>query len=262
MLEFYNWLYMTVSKVMLKLRGELFQRYTEVGSNKLIERSLDVCHIALKRVATFWTPGQPMKSTENMILHLSSEADTYRLLGKGEQGFLSEYAIKLVFEYLAVDPEDRFRDVEDLAGWPSLSNDVTLFTNVKGYLNLDTYAVPDVGLHPSSSFLQCFNSYCNADLRDMTGREELAKFKFHSFNGHSGEEDFKAGIIFLHVNKVSTLSSATHLYSLISLANDQSASFIFFADLDWEPGVRGVGLLEGEWSLSHGARFGDPRSHS
>jgi hypothetical protein len=124
----------------------------------------------------------------------------------------SRMCIEEVFTFITspATPEEvsaRFELIQDLTEDKSrLETCPSTYTLLEGYLNWDTYHFPDLKLPPAAHYWLSFNSFCNADLRDIAGRTAMDAFTFQAFNGVS-EEPFHAGLVFLHVDKVCTTTS-------------------------------------------------------
>lgn len=195
---FFRWLFATTSRVMQDVYDATpsYPRCSAVSVDTVLHAALAHCHLAIKRVAAHWNPGDARECTDIMLAAFRDYDSTWEYIPDAELG--ARRVIMMVFEYIAVDPATVFPEIQRMAEWEDFDE---LFEMTKGFLSWDTYSLPDVSLEPRSHFQQCFNTICNADLREPAGRQNFNKFKFSSFNGRS-EEDFKAGIVFLHVDKV------------------------------------------------------------
>jgi hypothetical protein len=199
------WLGRAISEVMRTLAGSLYPRMTAAGFDELFVKSFHQVHLALRRVEGLWTPDREPRCTANM-LKLYTDAE-----GDAEKTEVSEACIDSVFNFMTDagaghiaerfdSGSDHIASVKNMAAF-GFADSSAVHKALKGYLQWDTYDLPNPKFSASSHLKVAFNTFCNADVRDLNGRKALDKFDFVEFNGVE-QVDFNAGVVFLHVDKV------------------------------------------------------------
>ena len=201
--EFCLWLSWSCTKVMLEQRKS-YARLTDPGLRNLINLVLDQLQIALERVVDLWSPGSklslPDKADEadEWLGHRRDETQELK-----EMNWLSGFCISLVFDFLALSSDldgrtARFSTLKKMTD----QNMEDFYEQVHPFINWDTYDLPDpMRKTPSELYSLGLNSFCNADLRELAGRNAMNDFSFSAFDG-AREVPFSAGVVLLHVDKV------------------------------------------------------------